>query len=82
MKMQVNHNWSFKESVIFIDGIKATYEDTMLFFYLTRNKKRVLDQARKIKESIYNLKFEEWKRDKLWEYINGDIARNDLWDLI
>ena len=26
---------------------------------------------RNIRNSIYALKFEDWKKDKIWEYMNG-----------
>lgn len=73
--MDVNKEWNYKESLLFIDAVKRKYEGIMLSFSVI-NKNILL---REIKEDIYSLKFEEWKRDKLWEYLNNDIDYINLW---
>ena len=75
-------DWTYKESILLINGIKDHYEYLMLFFDASNNKVKILEEMREIKKKIYDLKFEEWKRDKLWEYINDDIEYSDLWNFV
>ena len=38
-----------------------------------------------VKRQIYNLDFgekENWKKDKLWEYLNNDITYTELWAFV
>jgi hypothetical protein len=46
------------------------------------NNKEYFEIMYNLKKDIYNLKFEMWKRDKLWEYLNNDISYVDLWRFI
>lgn len=80
--MDVNKEWNYKESLYFINAVKRKYEDIMLSFSVFNNNKNTDNSLRKIKKDIYSLKFEEWKRDKLWEYINDDIDYVSLWQFI
>lgn len=76
--MDVNKEWNYKESLYFINAVKRKYEDIMLSFSVFNNNKNTDNSLRKIKKDIYSLKFEEWKRDKLWEYLNNDIEYVEL----
>jgi len=78
-KTKVNRDWNYKESLVPIVKIKKHYEDIMLSFSVFGGNNNVIKSIREIKDEIYSLKFEEWKRDKLWEYLNDDITYVDLW---
>jgi hypothetical protein len=81
--MDVNMKWNYKESLFFITLVKKKYEDIMLSFSVFGGNKECFEKAYKIKKDIYSLDFgenEEWKKDKLWEYMNGDIEYSQLWD--
>ena len=83
--MNVNSKWNYRESLYFIDVIKRHYEDILLSFSIFGNNKEYFEKAYKIKKDIYSLEFEEreeWKKDKLWEYLNGDIQYVDLWKFV
>lgn len=49
-----------------IEVIKANYTRLLSPFF---NKKNIM----KYKAYIYSCKVAEWKKDKIWEYLNGDI---------
>lgn len=80
--MQVNSSWNYKESLFYINYIKSSYVNIMLSFSIFGDNLELLEKIRKLKKSIYSLRFEEWKKDKLWEYINDDIEYIDLWRFI
>ena len=65
----INPNWTFKETIENVEVIKSQMGDIIASFWYFDLKKEV-DFIRNLKKQIYSLKFEEWKRDKIWEYIN------------
>ena len=80
--MDVNKDWTYKEALYFIDLVKEKYEDITRSFYVVKQKRTLFEKAYKIKKDIYALNFEDWRKDKLWEYINGDIEYIKLWEFI
>lgn len=78
----VNSNWTYKESLFFIDIIKKEYEGVMLSFSILGGNSKQYEKAYQIKKDIYSLNFEEWQKDKLWEYLNDDIEYMTLWQFI
>ena len=67
--MEINENWSFKELVDNLKAIKEQYKEKVRSFsYYDLHEKVVY--IRNLRDSIYKLNFEEWKKDKVWEYIN------------
>lgn len=66
----INPNWTFKQTIENVEVIKSQMGDIIASFWYFDLKKEV-DFIRNLKKQIYSLKFEEWKRDKIWEYING-----------
>lgn len=66
----INPNWTFKETIENVEVIKSQMGDIIASFWYFDLKKEV-DFIRNLKKQIYSLKFEEWKRDKIWEYIDG-----------
>ena len=77
--LMVDKTWNYKESLYFIDAVKKHYEDIMLSFSVYGKNQEKRNKIREIKKDIYKLNFEQWKKDKLWEYIVDDIEYTELW---
>lgn len=69
-EIYVDNNWTFEEAVNNIKTLKTQYEKVLASFSYFEFKKE-LEFKKNVKRSIYNLKMSEWKKDKLWEYMNG-----------
>lgn len=68
--MEINQDWNFKELVNVLKSLKEQYwEKVRSFSYFDLHEKVVY--MRKFRDDIYKLDFEEWKKDKVWEYINN-----------
>ena len=78
----VNSNWTYKESLFYIDLVKEEYEGVMLSFSILGGNLKLYEKAYQIKKDIYSLKFEEWQKDKLWKYLNDAIEYMTLWQFI
>lgn len=65
----INPNWTFKETIENVEVIKSQMGDIIASFWYFDLKKEV-NFIRNLKKQIYSLKFEKWKRDKIWEYLN------------
>lgn len=77
----INPMWDFVEVINNIEAIKDTYEGLLSSFsiYEVKQKKAVIQSFR---NDVYELKLLEWQKDKLWEYMNGDIPYFILKSLI
>lgn len=69
--MRIDPNWTYNETIEHAEAIKSYYKDTLASFLWHEGVKRVLFM-RDMKLLIYSLKFEEWRRDKIWAYLNDD----------
>ena len=49
-----------------IEALKFEYEGLLLPLFL-------INEVRGLKQHIYSLNIEQWKKDKIWEYLNGDL---------
>lgn len=78
----VDKGWSFKESLFFINSIKENYKGFMTSFCVFGGNKEYFEKVYNLKKDIYALSFEEWRKDKLWEYLNDDISYIDLWRFV
>jgi len=68
--MEINQDWNFKEIVSVLKSLKEQYwEKVRSFSYFDLHEKVVY--MRKFRNDIYKLNFEEWKKDKIWDYINN-----------
>lgn len=69
----IDPSWSFKECVYNIRALKSQYQEVLMSFSFLKN---LAEETRYIKETrnyIYTLPYDEWKKDKLWEYMNDDL---------
>lgn len=68
--MEINQDWNFKEIVSVLKSLKEQYwEKARSFSYFDLHEKVVF--KRNFRDDIYKLNFEEWKKDKIWDYINN-----------
>lgn len=70
-RVEVDVNWDFGQVVANIEVLKNTYVGFLSPFF---NSAKI----REWKEKIYSLKIAEWRCDRLWEYLNGDIEKDVL----
>ncbi len=68
--MKFDSNWSFEEIVYNVQALKEEYEDTLASFLWHELRERN-DFISDMKERVYSLNFKEWKKDKIWNYLNG-----------
>lgn len=61
---------SFSDIVDNIETLRLQYEEVLASFS-NFDQKQKHEYMRLIKNEIYSLKMLEWKKDKIWEYING-----------
>ena len=64
----INPEWNFKEVVENIEVIKSKTWDIIASFSSFEIKKQVKFK-RQLRNSIYSLNFEEWKKDRIVECI-------------
>ena len=68
--MEINQDWNFKEIISVLKSLKEQYwEKVRSFSYFDLHEKVVF--MRSFRDDIYKLDFEEWKKDKIWDYINN-----------
>lgn len=51
--------------------LRGMYQELLCPFF---NVKRI----REWRNILYQLELEEWKKDRIWEYLNGDIEIEEL----
>ena len=57
---------TFRQFVENCEALKSQYEEVLSPFFNVQ-------LVRCWKKMIYGLNIEEWKKDRLWEYLNDDI---------
>ena len=72
-KLYLDPSWSFRECVYNIRTLKSQYQGVLMSFSFTQNTKGETKYIRETRSSIYEMPYDEWKKDKLWEYMNDDI---------
>lgn len=70
--MKINLLWDFGEAVDNIRTIREQYEELLSSFSIYELKQKGM-LIKAIRDKIYQLNIFEWQKDKLWEYMNGDI---------
>lgn len=67
-----NRDWTFKEVVENIEVIKIQVWGVITSFSYGDIKKEIIFKQ-KLRDHIYSLNFENWKCDRILEYIYNDI---------
>lgn len=75
--MFIDKNWKYNEILKHAEALKTEYKEVLASFLWHEGKKR-LAYIKEIKKTIYSLKIEEWKKNKIWEYFNDDIKLLDI----
>lgn len=77
----INPEWNFKEVVENIEVIKSKTWDIIASFSSFEIKKQVKFK-RRLRNNIYSLKFEEWKKDRIIECIYDYFEVEKLQEMI
>ena len=75
--MKIDILWSFTEAVDKIRTLKQEYYDVLASFSIYEVKEET-NYKHDVRKKIYSLKFAEWQKDKLWEFMNGDVPYSML----
>lgn len=67
--MKKNDKLDFENIIKNIDNIKSEYKRILESFSYYEQKKKILFM-RKLKKHIYSLGCDEWKSDRIWDYLN------------
>ena len=70
-EIEIDSNSNFRDIMNNILKIKEDYNRILSSFLLEDIKKRNMF-LRETKRKIYDLKFAVWKKDKIWNYLNGN----------
>lgn len=70
--INININWSYKEVVNNIEVIKSQILGIIASFSYFQSRDRTIF-IRWVKDTIYSFNFQEWRKDKIIEYIYDDI---------
>ena len=62
---------TFKQFVDSAKVLKAQYDELFTPFFMAKT-------IRCWKVMIYSLDIVEWKRDRIWNYLNGDLEYDEL----
>lgn len=73
----INPEWTFKEVVENIEVVKSQTEGIIASFS-SFEIKRQLKFKKHLRNKIYSLKFEEWKKDRIIECIYGYFEINKI----
>ena len=66
--LNINPNWTFEETVNNIEALKYQVGDIIASFSSFEIKKQILFK-KQLRNTIYSLKFELWKKERILECI-------------
>lgn len=73
----IDNSWKFSDVVFNIEALKNQYNGFLTSFSVFERRKG-LELCRQFKRQIYSLKFEEYKKDLAWRYMNDEIEYEEL----
>lgn len=71
MNYNIDPNWTFKQTVSNIGALRTQYKGILCSFSYFKLHDKV-KAIRDFRNAIYSLNFEEWKKDRIWDCLNGD----------
>lgn len=77
----IDVNAKFDDVVLNIKTLKEKYNRSLASFRYFE-KKQLIEYKKSIRNNVYSLQFEEWKKDKIWNFLNGFEKFETLEDLI
>ena len=81
MNVEFNKDWTYKEVVDNIEALKSQVWGIIASFSCFDLKKEV-EFKRKLRDAIYSLNFEIWRRERILEFIYNDIDLDVLKKII
>lgn len=69
MRLSIDPQWTFNEAVDNLKALKTQYKEFLASFLDDDVHNRYLFR-KQAKQDVYALNFQEYKRDKIWEYLN------------
>lgn len=81
MNVYIDPRWTFRDLVKNAKRLKQDYVFCLTFFsynYTFEELKYRNNIIRELKRNLYALDIEEWKIDKVWEYMNEDLTHTLL----
>lgn len=72
LMIEINPDWNYKQMLSNLKTLRHDFEDALASFSSFELHNKVLF-VYEIKNTIYSLNFETWKKDRIWEYLNHDI---------
>ena len=72
LMIEINPDWNYKQILKNLRVLRKSYDETLRSFSYFNLHDKVLFTY-EVKQSIYSLNFEYWKKDRIWEYLNHDI---------
>lgn len=77
----INVNAKFDDIILNIKTLKENYNSSLASFRYFE-KKQLIEYKKRIRNNVYSLQFEEWKKDKIWNFLNGFEEFETLENLI
>lgn len=75
------NNLTFKELVINIQAIKSNYKRVLSLFSCGFEQKNKVRYISNTKTKMYSLSIDQWKIDRLWDYMNDYISYEELLEI-
>lgn len=66
--------WDIKHILLNIEALKTEYDSSLMSFSYF-NKHELVKYKREMKKKVYSIETLDWRKDKIWSYLNGDIDR-------
>lgn len=77
----IDVNAKFDDVILNIKTLKENYNSSLASFRYFE-KKQLIEYKKNIRNNVYSLQFEEWKKDKIWNFLNGFEEFETLENLI
>lgn len=76
--MNINPSWTYKDIIKNLRTLRLQYEELITSFLYLHDQ---INFIRETRDTIYALPIEEFEKDRVWEYMNGDISPIDAFIL-
>ena len=76
--MNINPTWNFRQISRKLRTLKHEYNRVLASFSIVREENAFILATR---NAIYSMNLDEFQKDRVWEYINGDIYPDDTFIL-
>lgn len=81
LELGVPATYTFENIVLNLKAIKSNYTGILSSFSVFEHHDKVLC-LKQIHDLFYSLNLDEWKIDRIWEYLNNDIEYAILEDIV